>query len=228
MCVSSSIRQGSDLARLKAGFVDITCCDQSQFRAWTTDKVFRAVDVLEAGHRRVQEGAMTKGTYNDMELSTGLNRNSLGVLACRSLRSECLQRSGLTLLRSFFSHSVSHRPPHKGDSRWRLSWASKVALRCTMRYLRLGAHIVAAWGVEHRDRGLDLTECSSRDQPRNAPSILEGRDVGLPPRQGSEAEGLAPHFRRAQSFREGARQVAMHVHGALGCIRDVEVSSKTP
>ena len=86
-CGSGSLLQGSDLVDIKPGFVEISCCDHTQLRAWTTEKAFRAADILEAAHRRVQDGVLTKGDYDHMEMSAGRNRNPLGLLACRTLRS---------------------------------------------------------------------------------------------------------------------------------------------
>ena len=85
-CGSGSLLQGSDLVDIMPGYVEISCCDHSQLRAWTTEQAFRAADILEAAHRRVQDGVLTKGDYDDMEMSAGLNRNPLGLLACRTLR----------------------------------------------------------------------------------------------------------------------------------------------
>ena len=58
----------------------------SEFRSWSSRQVFNAVDALEAAERRVQAGLMTRGDYNDLEMSTGLNRNPLGLLASDALR----------------------------------------------------------------------------------------------------------------------------------------------
>ena len=86
-CGSGSLLQGSDLVDIKPGFVEIICCDHTQLRAWTTEKAFRAADILGAAHQRAQDGVLTKRDYDDMEMSAGLNRNPLGLLACRTLRS---------------------------------------------------------------------------------------------------------------------------------------------
>jgi len=80
------LMKGSGLAHLRPGFVDIACCDRTMLRKWTSDKVFRAVDLLEGAHRRVQDGRMTKAAYRDLEMATGLNRNPEGILASRALR----------------------------------------------------------------------------------------------------------------------------------------------
>ena len=86
--------QDSGLAHLRPGYVDITCCDRTMIKDWTSDKIFRAVDLLEAASRRVQEHRMTRADYNELEMATGLNRNPEGILASRVLRSSGRSRHG--------------------------------------------------------------------------------------------------------------------------------------
>ena len=86
--------QDSGLAHLRPGYVDIACCDRTMLREWTSDRVFRAVDLLEGANRRVQERRMTRADYNELEMSTGLNRNPEGILASRGLRSSGRSRHG--------------------------------------------------------------------------------------------------------------------------------------
>ena len=100
-CTSAPLHQDSELATMRPGFVDISCCDRAQFRSWPSEKVFRAVDVLAAAARRVSLGEMTKGDYDDMELATGLNRNPLGVFASAALRSTGHQRQGTQCCNNF-------------------------------------------------------------------------------------------------------------------------------
>ena len=108
-CGLGSLLQGSGLVGIRPGYVEIGCCDHSQLREWTSEKAFRAVDILESAHRRVQEGLLTQGDYGDMETSAGLNRNPWGLLACRPLRPRARQRRDVSF--AVYSAASPHPSP---------------------------------------------------------------------------------------------------------------------
>ena len=105
-CVSASPSQDSGLAYIKPGFVDITCCDSTLFREWHSDRFFRAIDLLLQTHRRVEAGTFTKTDYEEMEMSTGLDRSAAGLLASPTLRSRGRRKTRhLTLLSTGYRSS---------------------------------------------------------------------------------------------------------------------------
>jgi hypothetical protein len=76
----------SDLAGRRDGFVEITCTDTKCFKSWSAAEAARVVDMLGAASTRVSVGTMTKTRFHQLEQTTGLNCNPVGLLADASLR----------------------------------------------------------------------------------------------------------------------------------------------
>jgi hypothetical protein len=78
--------EDSDLAGRRDGYVEITCSDTKCFKSWSDAELANVVDMLGVANTRVSVGAMQKGTFLELEKSTGLNCNPLGMIADASLR----------------------------------------------------------------------------------------------------------------------------------------------
>jgi hypothetical protein len=71
------MRQGSDLAHRKPGFVEVSCANVQAFRA--TRHFVRTAKLLCAGKERVGRGEMTKTSLNELETAAGFRANRNGV-----------------------------------------------------------------------------------------------------------------------------------------------------
>ncbi len=78
--------QASDLTTRAAGLVEIDCDDAASFRSWSKRQLFHVIDSLAVAADKVRAGTMTKGDFNDLEMSVGVNFNETGVLMSPSLR----------------------------------------------------------------------------------------------------------------------------------------------
>ena len=76
----------SDLAGRRDGFVEITCTDPKCFKSWSAADLARVVDMLGAASTRYSAGAITKAVLHQLEQTTGLNCNPVGLIADVSLR----------------------------------------------------------------------------------------------------------------------------------------------
>ena len=88
------LKRGSDLVGRRAGFVEITCTDRSQFRSWSTSQLYSAVDSLADASRRMTAGELQRSVYQDIEISVGMNFNRNGLLMSSSLRHSMHQLVG--------------------------------------------------------------------------------------------------------------------------------------
>jgi hypothetical protein len=80
--------KNTDLAARDPGYVEIGCHDVNAFRSWTPAQLNKMVDLLRAAAARVVARTMTKGEFNDLQITLGLNYNPLGLLAdCSSSES---------------------------------------------------------------------------------------------------------------------------------------------
>jgi hypothetical protein len=73
--------KNTELAAREPGFVEIGCHDFDAFRSWSPAQLSKMVDLLRAADARVSAGTMTKGDFNDLQVTLGLNYNPLGLLA---------------------------------------------------------------------------------------------------------------------------------------------------
>lgn len=81
-------RKDSGLAEHQAGYVDISCHDQSAFKAWSASDVQQVIALLQGASDRVRDGRMTRASFEDLGLSVGIRLNPRGLLASDALRSQ--------------------------------------------------------------------------------------------------------------------------------------------
>ena len=79
-------KKDSDMCSRRAGHVEITCPDTTQFLKQSQSDVAEAVDMLAATQRGITEGRIPKRRLEEMQTLFGINHNPHGLLAARDLR----------------------------------------------------------------------------------------------------------------------------------------------
>jgi hypothetical protein len=77
--------KNSDLAHRKPGYVEIGCTDPALLRTWSASQVYYAADAVAAAAAQFAAGTMTKGDYEELEKSIGINSGN-GMLMSPLLR----------------------------------------------------------------------------------------------------------------------------------------------
>ena len=70
-----------------ADFVEVTCCDPTLFKKTKARDHVRHMTLLIEAKKRLDDGRITHGVFDDLEKSCGLNRNPRGLLADKLLMS---------------------------------------------------------------------------------------------------------------------------------------------
>lgn len=78
-CLPNSV-QGSDLAHVKPGYVEITCSDVRQCKTLPVAEYTKAMDMLSCAGARVAAGTMSKAALNDLETVLGFRCNPNGLV----------------------------------------------------------------------------------------------------------------------------------------------------
>ena len=83
---SKVLKLGSGLAHMDPEYVEIDCDDPKRIKGWSNEEFEAVIDLIIQAHERVVDGTLTKGTFENICFSHGLNYNEHGLIFDRSLR----------------------------------------------------------------------------------------------------------------------------------------------
>ena len=108
------VKLGSGISEIDDSFVEVSCCDTTRFGSASSRDIYEAADLLTAARRRVVDGMMTKGRFQNLEKTLGLNHAPHGIFCDVLLRSEidfasvytvdwvhCMLQDGVMTLESY-------------------------------------------------------------------------------------------------------------------------------
>ena len=85
-------KKDSGLAHRMPGYVEIDCSDPALLRSWSASEVYFAADSVAAAAGQYAAGTMTKGDFEELEKSVGIN-NGKGMLMSNLLRCCATEKS---------------------------------------------------------------------------------------------------------------------------------------